>query len=465
MFQTDLLWQNDPRWADYPLGSGPHTIKEWGCLMVDLCMVVNGYGYNEDPRTFNDKMKAKGGFQGELINAWVMPRVFPRVQTLSYDECASAPAPIAKIDAALAKGDPVVLQVDWSPNTGVQSHWVIAYDREGKDYLIYDPYQYSGDKAGKKLGLLTRYKNQGNSLAEAISAALFLTGSKSSQEGGKSGTGSLAKPAVKTPVPAGSIPVYPTVDGLALRDGPSIGMALIKRLDDNATLKSLENKADTEAKLGQYGQWLHVEDSGGEQGHTAAWYLTKEKPGADALIAGAGVSGSATKATGSLVVTPTTEGLALRKGPEIGADLVRRLPFTARLESLEPIEAARGKLGVMGQWLQVRDVTGAQGYVAAWYLTEAAAPVLGVKAPTEDDEGGDPEDSGKVIVRTTTNGLAFRKLPVVTHSTLIKRLALQSELLLVDAEDQSKIGEVGEWLHVQDVTGQEGWVAAWYVTP
>ena len=52
MFQTDLLWQNDNRWANVPLGSGPHTIKQWGCLMVDLCMIVNGYGYSETPKTW-----------------------------------------------------------------------------------------------------------------------------------------------------------------------------------------------------------------------------------------------------------------------------------------------------------------------------------------------------------------------------------------------------------------------------
>ena len=61
MFQTNLLWQNDPKWAGYPLGSRPNTIKDWGCLMTCLTMVVNGYGYSETPKTFNDKMRAVGG--------------------------------------------------------------------------------------------------------------------------------------------------------------------------------------------------------------------------------------------------------------------------------------------------------------------------------------------------------------------------------------------------------------------
>jgi hypothetical protein len=464
MFQTDLLWQNDSRWANYPLGSGPHTIKEWGCLMVDLCMVVNGFGYSENPRSFNDKMMSEGGFQGEMISAWVLPQVYPRVQTLSYDECASSPAPIAKIDAALAKGDPVILQVDWSPNTGVQSHWVIAYAREDDDYLIYDPYKYSGDVPGKKLGLLTRYNHQGNTLSKAISAALFMTGSKASAEAGDTSGGTLAKPAPKATPPADSILVYPSADGLALRTSDSIGAAMLRRLDENAALKSLESKANTQAKLGQYGQWLHVEDLDGQQGYTAAWYLRKNEPASGPLSAGVGISSATSAATGKLIVTPTTEGLAFRDGPDTTANLIKRLPFTARLESQEPNDSARGKLGVSNQWLRVKDVTGAVGYAAAWYLTEAAAPVLGVKVLSEDDESGQPDRRDEVIVRTTTQGLAFRKMPVVSASTLIKRLALQSELALVEAGDQDKIGEVGAWLRVRDVSGQEGWVAAWYVT-
>ena len=54
-FQSDLLWQNDPKWANEKLGFGPQTIKEWGCLMTSLCMVTNGYGYKETPSSFNKK--------------------------------------------------------------------------------------------------------------------------------------------------------------------------------------------------------------------------------------------------------------------------------------------------------------------------------------------------------------------------------------------------------------------------
>ena len=477
MFQTELLWQNDNRWANIPLGSGPHTIKQWGCLMVDLCMVVNGYGYSETPLTFNEKMKAKGGYQGEYINAWVVPSVFARVQTLSYDPCENIPAPIAKIDAALSKGDPVILQVDYSPNSGVQSHWVIAYAKEGGDYLIYDPYKYSGDAPGKKQTLLSRYKYQGNVLAKAITAALFMTGVKTNQ-GGSSGSGSTQPDPgeePRVPVPSDSIEVFATAEGLAFRSAPSVGGALIKRVEENTAFKTLEKKVNAEAKLGQYGQWLHLQDPEGDQGYAAAWYLSGTRSdettpdtgtgntgastgtGASDLGSGVGTSGS------QIYVTPTTDGLALRAAPSLAGNLVKRLSFTAQLKVLDDAEESKRKLGVFNAWIKVQDITGQQGYAAAWYLTQTAEPVLGVKTGTDDDEGGDPDEPSEIIVRTRVDQLALRKSPWISGATLLLRLPLQAELVLLDPQEAEKIGKIGQWLHVREINGVEGYVAAWYV--
>ena len=77
-------------------------------------------------KEFNKKRKKAGGFQGALIMPVVVPSVFGNMQFLGYDDCENSAAPISKIDAQLNKGNPVVLQVDYSPNAGVQSHWVVA---------------------------------------------------------------------------------------------------------------------------------------------------------------------------------------------------------------------------------------------------------------------------------------------------------------------------------------------------
>jgi hypothetical protein len=52
---------------------------------------------------------------------------------------------------------------------------------------------------------------------------------------------------------------------------------------------------------------------------------------------------------------------------------------------------------------------------------------------------------------------------VISEATLIKRLPVRSELLVLEAGGESKIGVVGQWLKVRDLLGVEGYVAAWYV--
>jgi hypothetical protein len=71
---------------------------------------------------------------------------------------------------------PVIVQVDWSPQAGAQSHWVVAYARQDDDYLILDPYRYAGDAPGKALKLMSRYHFSGPTLAQAITGAIYWVG-------------------------------------------------------------------------------------------------------------------------------------------------------------------------------------------------------------------------------------------------------------------------------------------------
>jgi hypothetical protein len=69
------------------------------------------------------------------------------------------------------------------------------------------------------------------------------------------------------------------------------------------------------------------------------------------------------------------------------------------------------------------------------------------------------------VVRSTEAGLALRSQPVISQATLVKRLPLGSELVVLDptAEAEKKIGVVDEWIKVRDIAGTEGYIAAWYV--
>ena len=78
MFETDALYQNDPKWKSTKLGDqNKETIGSWGCLMTSMTMVANGYGFDETPDSINSKMKSAGGFQGALIIPAVLLFVVP----------------------------------------------------------------------------------------------------------------------------------------------------------------------------------------------------------------------------------------------------------------------------------------------------------------------------------------------------------------------------------------------------
>ena len=65
------------------------------------------------------------------------------------------------------------------------------------------------------------------------------------------------------------------------------------------------------------------------------------------------------------------DDLALRQEPFVSdGNLIRRLPSGSRFYVKEPADAAKGKVGVINQWLNVQDAEqGYVGYVAAWYVS------------------------------------------------------------------------------------------------
>ena len=367
MFQTNLLWQNDPRWANNVLGYGPQTIKQWGCLNTSLTMVVNGYGANETPATLSQKMTNIGAFSGSAINAYRISEVFPNVAIRNLVDCENSPAPMSDIDADLAVGKPVLVRVDSSPAAGLQDHWVVLYAKDNNDYLMYDPWDYAGDAQGKKNYLTQRYKFSGSTPAEAITSVIFFnikgtatTPASAPATPPASTPQPEPAPVTKVAVPANAVTVTPTQDQLAFRGSPNITGALMRRFPLNTTLISLETPATTLSKIGADGQWLQVQAPEGDQGYVAAWY-----------VANANVATSTTPAptsSSSNTVKVIEDQLAFRSQPAIADNtLISRFPIGTILTVTDP--DASQKIGVMNQWLMVKDSNGNKGYVAAWYVS------------------------------------------------------------------------------------------------
>jgi SH3-like domain-containing protein len=449
MFKTQNLYQNDEKWKNKKLGNSSETIGGWGCLLTSATMMLNGIGYNETPETVNEKMKKAGGFQGAFFIPSVLPYIWPNCAYRDMQSCESYPAPIAQIDAALAAGKPVILQVDWNKQVGVQTHFVLVKEKKGNDYVIYDPYKYGGDGPDKEVLLTNRYKYNGARLETEISAVLWFD------------SYSAAPPEPpkmkKVPVPAEKYILYAAEDDLALRAEPALSGFLWKRLMMGTELISLEPKATAKPKVGVNDKWINVQDPNGDQGYVAAWYTseTKEKPAASAASTTPG-----TLPPGALLFVPTVQ-LSLRSQPKaVPETLLRYIPVTEQLVSIEPAQQVIPKVGVNEQWLKVRDASGKEGYVAAWlvkYASGSTAQQQTTPATVMSSNGG------PMKVRASAEGVALRKEPVISDATLIKRLPLGTELTVLEPNAEAKIGKNDQWLKVKDPVGAEGLVAAWFV--
>jgi hypothetical protein len=454
MFVTKNLYQNDDAWKNTPLGHSKETIGGWGCLLTSAAMILNGIGYNETPVTVNEKMKKAGGFQGAFFIPSVLPYIWSNCAYRDMQPCETSPAPIAQIDAAVAQGKPVILQVDWNKQAGIQTHFVLVKQKKGGDYVIYDPYKYSGDGPDKEVLLTTRYKFNGAKLETEISAVLWFDNY------------SIAAPEPpkipKVPVPAEKFILYTTVDDLALRAEPSVNGYLWKRMLMNTELICLESKAKAEAKIGVQGQWIQVQDPNGDQGYTAAWYVSDKKDASPSTSTTSPTPGTAPTPgpspvpAGALALYPTTQ-LSLRSKPVIAPEtLIRYVSPTEQLISVEPPEQAIPKIGVQNQWIKVRDANKQEGYVAAWYVKYAGGS-------TAHETGATPSASGTIKVRTTAEAVSLRLQPYISDSTLIKRVPINHEFTIMEAGGESKIGANNQWLKVKDAT-HEGYIAAWFVS-
>lgn len=443
MFKTRNLYQNDEKWKSTRLGNSDETLGSWGCLLTSATMMLNGVGYDETPETVNEKMKKAGGFQGALFIPSLLPYIWPNCVYRDMQPCENSPAPIAQIDAALAAGKPVILQVDWNKQQGIQTHYILVKEKKGDDYSIYDPYLYSGDGPDKEVLLTSRYKYNGATLADEISAVLWFDSLNASPP----------EPPKKTtfPIPADCLTVYAAEDDLGLRAEPFVNSYLWKRLVRGTELVSLETKSAAKAKIGLNGQWLQVQDPDGDQGYIAAWFVSETK-------APEPVPSNSTPTglpPGSLAFVPLEE-LSLRSQPIIDPKtLIRRIPVTETLVCIEPASEAIPKVGVIGKWLKMRDAKNMEGYAAAWFVRYASGSTL--QTPPASTNGG------PLQVKATVEGIALRKQPIVSDATLLKRLPLGTALTVTEANAEARIGKNDQWLKVKDPSGAEGYVAAWFV--
>lgn len=162
-------------------------------------------------------------------------------------------------------------------------------------------------------------------------------------------------------------------------------------------VESLESVEETKAKVGKVGQWLKIRRlKDRTEGYTAAWFLTfaistpqpttpttpatstttptpPVQPTVTPNTPVVEVPAVQTAAPQKIYVRPIEDGIRIRKQP-VDGEAIGSVSSLAVLESLETPQATRAKLGVNGQWLNVRLLTGIEGYVAAWFVKETDTP-------------------------------------------------------------------------------------------
>ncbi|HNC08693.1 MAG TPA: SH3 domain-containing protein, partial [Anaerolineales bacterium] len=176
------------------------------------------------------------------------------------------------------------------------------------------------------------------------------------------------------------------------------------------------------------------------------------------------------------VVYAAEDDLALRADGSVTGYLWKRMLMNTELISLEDKAKAKAKIGVQGQWLQVQDPQGDQGFVAAWYVSEkkgsaSTSTTTTVTTPTLDSTptpGGSgtgvPVPAGALALIPTAQ-ISLRSKPVISPDNIIRYVQPTEQLISLEPANVAipKVGVQNQWIKVRDASKKEGYVAAWYV--
>jgi hypothetical protein len=368
--------QQDPAWKNVKIGSSSETIGHVGCALTCVAMLVSGHGYPETPKALNAKLKARGGFVDASIVWGAITGIYPQIVYRGLVLCRDTNAPLAQIDASVAAGQPVLVEVDNSPKAGLQTHWVVLYKKQGEDYLMLDPWPYPSEN-GQEVFLMPRYSH-GKALQKSITAAIFYECMQTGP-GDSSGTAATKPAAPSEPGTYVKVPV--TVEaGLRLRSAPSTASGTITVEPPGTTLRVIEALDVALPKIGAFDQWIKVRDRQGREGFVAAWYVesgptvqgtetgsSEPEAKAEPIQAPVPIPESKPESTTTTVYVSgdATAGLRLRSAPSTNSSTLKILPPNTALTVLQ---GTAEMVGAQNTWLKVREPKGTEGFVAAWYV-------------------------------------------------------------------------------------------------
>ena len=155
--------QNDPRWRNDRLGTSSTTIGWNGCLITCCAMVMKFYGEVTDPAKLNTWLVQHGGYANDNLLYWgKIP-----LPIATWVDCMDVPAPLSQIDAALARGEPCIVHVDFVPSTNpIDDHYVLLIGKlADDDYTMIDSWD------GKITSFKSRYISASRYIFRIVSYA------------------------------------------------------------------------------------------------------------------------------------------------------------------------------------------------------------------------------------------------------------------------------------------------------
>lgn len=116
--------QNDIQWKSIKHGTSSSNIGATGCTITALAMMLQSIGYEENPKTVNQKLTDNGGYSNGNLLLWEsINKIWPRAKWTwrgwSYTDDDNA-----KIASAIKNYGSCLVEVNGAPIGGTK-HWVI----------------------------------------------------------------------------------------------------------------------------------------------------------------------------------------------------------------------------------------------------------------------------------------------------------------------------------------------------
>lgn len=136
--------QTDSRWGNQKIGNSKSLMKDYGCAVTSVAMVLRNLGASISPSSL---AKAKV-FSGDLINwpgSWS-----PSIELAS--SVGHGNVNWTTIKSQISNDHPVIVHIKKA--TGGGGHYVVITGRDSKDYIVHDPYFGANLYLGTSMSLI-----------------------------------------------------------------------------------------------------------------------------------------------------------------------------------------------------------------------------------------------------------------------------------------------------------------------